>query len=72
MTAYNPSTFQLEMFKNWDCTHPKRYCSVPDLISAATASSSFYSPVILKDAKIGISNAHACCMVFANNTRFYL
>lgn len=70
MTAYNLSTSQLEIFKNWDCS-PQRRFSVPDLISAATATPSFYSPVIFKDAKNGISNVYVDGMVFANNPSFF-
>ncbi len=69
ITAYNLSASKLVIFKSWDC--PEINFPLPGLLSAATATPSFFPPVIFKDTKNGISNTYVDGSLFANNPTFF-
>ncbi len=69
ITAYNLSETKMVLFKSWDCSETN--LSLPDVLSAATASPSFYPPVIFKDGKNGTSNTYVDGAISANNPSFF-
>ncbi|WP_133128713.1 patatin-like phospholipase family protein [Legionella nagasakiensis] len=71
ITTYNLDDRTMRVLNNWECLQPHAYYLIADLLTATTATPSFYSPVILLDEERENSKTYIDGMVFANNPSLY-
>ncbi|MCR9191207.1 MAG: patatin-like phospholipase family protein [Gammaproteobacteria bacterium] len=71
VTAYNINAQKLDIFNSWDCNKPISRYAVSDVIAAATATPSRFSPVKFTNYKAQGPGVFIDGMVYANNPSLY-
>lgn len=71
ITTFNLDDNTMRVLNNWECLQPHAFYSIGDLLTATTATPSFYSPVILVDEERKSSKTYIDGMVFSNNPSLY-
>ena len=71
VTTYDISELRFNIFRSWECSTSRPDYRLADILSAATATPSIFSPVILKDVLNKKTHTYVDGLVFADDPALY-